>query len=151
MVMLVQHDISCPGRGLGHSDAAKRASDEYQLHRIANPIGSVGGWLAIALADGRSDHVLYPSKRDAARYQHGMEQFYAFTQIRPCNMSVCDAEVFLRIHRKMYDAGLRMTDPDNVRMPEPIRRSTREDMASQMRTITSGGRTRPSNLIIGGK
>lgn len=151
MTMLVMHDQSCPGRGFGHSDASKRMSDEYTMHRIANPYGAIGHWLAFRLSDGSSDHVLYDSKSDAVRHQHGNEQFYAFTQIRPCNMSVCDAEVFLRIHRKMYDAGLRMTDPDSARMPEPIRRSTREDMASQMRTITSGGRTRPSNLIIGGR
>jgi hypothetical protein len=151
MTMLVQHDVSCPAKGFGHTDEAKRASDAYTLHRLADPYGSIGSWIAIRLSDGRTDNTLYPSKSVAAGHQHHNEQWYAFAQIRPCNMTVCDAETFLRIHRKMYDAGLRMVDPDNARMPEPIRRLTREDQASQMRTITSGGRSRPSNLIIGGK
>jgi hypothetical protein len=133
------------GKG-DHSDAAKRMAAEWGMHRLADPIGNLGKWVAFALADGSSDHTLYDSKADAIRFQHHMEQYYAYCQIRPTSMSVCDAEVFLSVSRRMYKAGVRMEDPR-----EPIKRVGREDQASMMRTIETGGRTPASNLIVKGR
>jgi hypothetical protein len=114
---------------------------------MADPIGNLGQWFAVKLEDGTGDNELYPTKSICIRHQHGQERYFAYCQIRPTAMTVCDAEIFLSVSRRMYAAGVRMEDPH-----QPIKRASREDMASQMRTIESGGRFRPSNLIIpGGK
>lgn len=138
----MNHAAQCPQQAFGHSDAAKRVSEEYQLHRLADLYGSIGKWIAVALADGRSDHVLYDSKREAVRHQHHNEQWYAFIRIGPHTMTSCDAEIFLRMVRNLYDAGMRLTDPDAVHGGrEVIKRSTVEDMSMTALGI-------PTNLIL---
>lgn len=140
------HDRQCPLRMLpDHSDAAKRTSDAYRLHRLADPYGSVGHWFACRLTDGVTDQTLYDSKSDCIRHQHHNEQYYAFVQIVPSDMTPCDAETFLRVQRRLYEKGIRQADPDakgggKVMIP----RLTREDMGAQMRSIMRG--TQPTNL-----
>lgn len=148
-LVLIPHDINCPAKGLGHSDAAKRVSDTYRLHKAALGYAAQGRWLAVALADGLSDGVLYDCKRDAVCHQHHNEQLYAFICISPGDMSACEAEAFLQVNRMLYDKGLRMTDPDHVGGGrEMIHRSALEDERSLVRSINSRGRLRPSNLIL---
>lgn len=150
--MSMPHSIQCQKYGWQgeHSDAAKRLKDEYALHRLADPIGHIGRWFAVALQDGTSDHVLYDTRRDAVIHQHHNEMYYAYIQIVPSTMTMCDTEAFLAGVRKMYDKGIRLTDPDHrAGGREVITRATLEDQRSLMRTITRG--TRPSNLIIPGR
>jgi hypothetical protein len=128
-----------------HSDAAERMAAIWGMHRLADPIGNLGKWMAIKLEDGSSDNVLYDTKADAVAHQHHMEMYFAYCQIKPVPMTVDDAEIFLSVSRRMYKAGVRMADP-----LQPITRVGREDQASMLRTIETGGRTRPNNLITGG-
>jgi hypothetical protein len=125
-----------------HSDAAKRLSDTYRLHRLADHFGSIGHWFAVSLGDGSGDNCLYPSKDEAISHQHHNEENCAFVQIVPSDMTVCDAEMYLKIYRRLREAGIRVTNPKQM-----IPRLTREDMGSQMRSIVSGGQVRPGNLI----
>lgn len=135
--------------GQPHSDAAKRVADEFNLHRVASGQAAIGRWVAFTLADGTSDHQIYDTRWDAVTHQHHHEQQCMFLQITPTTLSVCDAEALLSMHRRMYDAGVRLVDPDHrAGGREVIRRVTREDMKAQIRTIATGGRTRPSNLIF---
>jgi hypothetical protein len=122
-----------------HSDAAKRVSDTYRLHRLADHFGSIGKWFAASLATGQGDNVLYDSKDDAVSHQHHNEEYFAFVQIVPSDMTVCDAETYLKVQKRLREKGIRVTDPK-----EMIPRLSREDMGSQMRSILYG--TRPSNL-----
>src|SRR5581483_7729869 len=134
------HTINCRNQAVEHSDAAKRVSDTYQLHRLAVPLECVGHWFAVALHDGSSDGELYPTKRACVRHQKHNEQFYAYVRMMPGTMTICDAEVFLSTYRKMYDAGLRMTDPDHSNGGiDMIPRATCEDQFSQVMSILSGG------------
>jgi hypothetical protein len=94
----------------GHSDAAKRVCDTYNLHRLASPYGTIGYWIACTLSDGSSDNVLYDSKQDAIRHQKHNENYYTFTQIVPSSMTECEAEVMLKTARMIYDMGGRMSD-----------------------------------------
>ena len=109
-----QHQPRCPienWTALGdHSDAAKRIADIYSLHRLADPYGNIGFWIACALADGQSDMVLYETKSDAIRHQHHNENWYTFIQIVPSTMTPCEAEVMLKVARMAYDRGWRITD-----------------------------------------
>lgn len=136
------HQHWCQQKALGHSDAAKRISDTYELHRIAGGLDTVGKWFAAALADGRTDNVLYDSKRDAVLHQHHNEQLYTFIKMNPGPMTPCDAEVMLKTARTLHDKGLRLTDPDDAHGGrDVIKRLTVEDQ----RTLAKG---RTSNLIL---
>lgn len=134
------HEAWCPKKDTPHTDAAHRLSDIYNLHRVADPHGSVGKWFASALADGSSDHVLYDSKHSCIRHQKNNEQYYTYIKIIPSTMSVCDAAVMLTTARRLYDAGMRMVDPDASHGGrDVIKRSSIEDMLAVMQM-------RPTNI-----
>jgi len=148
MSAVVAHDLNCP-RQTPHSDAAKRVADVYNLHRTAAGADAIGRWIAVALADGTSDQVLYDGKADAVRGQKHNEQFYAFIRIVPCSMSPCEADSFLRTSRAAYDAGMRLADPDHrAGGRELIPRLTVEDEFARVAAIISRGRTPQTNLIL---
>lgn len=141
------HVPRCPTAAFGHSDAAKRVADEYNLHRVANPVDSIRKWIAFRLEDGGTDHILYDSKSECVRHQHHNESRMMFICVAPTTMNVCDAEIMLAMHRRMYENGVRLTDPDDVRGGrDVIRRAAREDMKAQLRTIRSRGAVAPTNL-----
>jgi hypothetical protein len=120
-------------RPTGHSDAAKRCSDIVTLHAIC---GQVGRWVAIKLADGDSDGVVYDHRADAVRHQLH-EQLCAYVQIQPGGMQPCEAEVFLKYHRALYDAGFRLPDPE---FAQPLMPLTRRDARQQIRVLAKGPR-----------
>jgi hypothetical protein len=145
------HETRCPlnGTQAEHSDASKRLSDTYRLHRLADPIGSVGQWFAAALSDGNSDRTLYQNRADCVRHQHHNELYYCYVQIIPGDMNHCQAESFLETHRKLYDAGIKLTDMDHrAGGLSVIPRLTVEDQMAQMRSILSGGRLPQSNIRL---
>ena len=131
-----QHEPWCRMKMLGHTDAAKRTADNFNLHRVADPYGSIGKWIAVALNDGDSDRVLYDCKLDAVRHQHHNEQWYTYLKIIPSSMNLCEAEVMLATARNLYDKGMRMTDPDHKHGgPDIIKRLTVEDFLAQGRGV----------------
>lgn len=99
----------------GHTDAAMRCAENVNMHYAAIGWDAVGKFCAIALQDGGSDHVLYDHRRDAVRHQHHNEQWYCFVKIMPMSMGICEAQVYLDFHRKAYDAGFRLVDPEHPR------------------------------------
>jgi hypothetical protein len=133
----------------GHSDAAKRASDQWKLHRVALGLGAIGQWFAVRLSDGTGDGTLYPSKYEAVRHQHHNEMYYAFLCIAPTDLGVCDADVYIKTARALYDVGVRMHAPDDpAGGRSTIMRATREDQLSLTRSIARRGRTVPGNLVM---
>lgn len=122
-----------------HQDPARRFSDQYNLHRLANGAANldcVGKWFAVRLSDGKGDGVLYDSKLDCVVHQKGSEHHYVYTRIGPQSMNPCEADVMLRTHRRMYDRGMRMVDPDHrAGGLELIKRSSIEDQLAAMRGI----------------
>jgi len=93
------------------SDAAKRCSDEIRLHIAMKMYGK---WVAIRLSDGGSDHTAYDTRADAIRHQLHETQC-AYVKVPRDDMPPHHAEIFLAFHRKTYDAGFRLTDPDDRR------------------------------------
>jgi len=142
-----------PGeRGYKPTDEGRRVSDEYKLHRLADPYGSIGKWFMVRLYDGSAvDHTLYDSKRDAAQHAGHNERIYMFVQVTPHTMSPEDADAMLTLYRKVYDKGnLRFTDPDHAKGGyEPIRRLTQRDQYNQVAAMFGKGPA--SNLTIGRK
>lgn len=130
----MEHDRQCPWAGKEHSDAAKRINDTYHLHRTVDLYGAIGKWFACALHDGSTDGVLYDSKSDAIAHQHHNEQYYLYIQISPAMMTVCSAEVYLGVTRRLYDKGFRMVDPDHRGGGrELIKRASVEDQLAYLR------------------
>jgi hypothetical protein len=135
------HQVHCPFENRtpeGHSDAAKRVSDIYSLHRVADPYGNIGSWFAAALADGTSDMVLYDSKQSAISHQHHNENYYTFIQVVPAMMTPCETEVMLKIARMLYDKGNRQTDGNSKR--ELIRRLGWEDQVALSKGVVTNVR-----------
>ena len=127
------HDEGCSVKT--HSDAARRASDAVNLHYSVLGFDAVGKWVAVRLSDGRSDGVLYDSKREAVRHQAD-ERLCAFIRISPGGMNACRAESFLKMSRMARDAGFRLADPDAKHGGlDLIPRLTNEDQRRQMSAL----------------
>lgn len=142
-----RHDPGCEygldpgdsGRPTGHSDAARRVADIYMLHRIAGGIlGTVGKVFAVALADGRSDMVLYDTIADCIRHQRHNAKWYAYLRVGREEMSVCNAASVLKLHRDADATGLSFTDRDDPSFGmEIIPRLTAEDHQRMTRAIAA--------------
>jgi hypothetical protein len=126
-----------------HSDAAKRVADIYSLHRIADPYGNIGYWIACALADGQSDMVLYESRQDAISHQHHNEEWYTYIQIVPATITPCEAETLLRVARRAYDNGI--ARGDGMTRRELIRRLGWEDQSALANGIVQNIRVGRNN------
>jgi hypothetical protein len=107
------------------SDAARRCADTATLHVIADP-ANIGKWIAVRLADGKSDNTIYDSRRHAVQAHWFEEKYWAFCQLHPGGMQPKEAEVFLDYHRKLYDAGFRLPDPDTQMPVMPITAADRQ-------------------------
>lgn len=139
---MTRHEAWCQQKAFGHSDAANRVYDTYNLHRVAIGSDAIGKWFASALADGRSDNVLYDSKRECVRHQHHNEEYYTFIKIVPPSMRICEAEVMLKAARNLHSIGLRIADPDHKHGGlDVIKRLSVEDQLAQ-------ARGRNTNLIM---
>jgi len=135
-------------RTLIHSDEAKRLSDAYTMHRLADPIGNIGRWFAVAIADGTSgdNNTLYDNRLDAITHQHHNEMYYAYIQIVPSNMPVCDAEIYLAAVRNTYAARKSLIDRNHRNGGRDIiTRLTVEDQIAQSLGVGS------TNLVIPGR
>lgn len=93
------------------SQEAYRCSEIIRAH-IAD--GKTDGWVAVRLSDGGTDGIVYDTRRNAIRFQLHETQC-AYVQVPWDNFPVHHAERFLAIHRDLYKAGFRMTDPDDDR------------------------------------
>jgi hypothetical protein len=123
-------------------DAGKRIADTYIMHRLADPIGNLGKFMAVRLQDGTSDNTLYPSMQVAREVigRRDDEDRWLYIQIVPSQLPARDAAILLRGARKMYTAGIRQRAMDGRVM---IPRLAREDHISQLSSIFRG--TKPSN------
>lgn len=118
----------------GHSDAAKRFSDAYNLHRAA---GTSRGWIAVALADGSSDGEVYETREEAVRWQRHHEQWFFFATLDQASMSICAAESLLRYKRVMNKIEAADRDAPHGGL-EVIPRLAIEDVEAQIRAVRTG-------------
>lgn len=118
----------------GHSDAAKRLSDLYNLHKTA---GAARGWLAIKLENGDSDGRIYETRAEAVFWCKHNERRYFFCTLQAPSMSVCAAESLLRYKRIMNEIEAADRDAPHGGM-EVIPRLSAEDQEAQIRAVLSG-------------
>lgn len=123
----------------GHLDSSKRCADAVNLHWAALGFGSVGKWVAIRLRDGSSDGVLYDDKQSAVRHQ--LDEFLcAYVRLIGMTMTVCEAEIFLETHRRLYDSGMRLADPDSKTGGKQYLMSNRAEERLRVLNILRSGR-----------
>ncbi|WP_371591272.1 hypothetical protein [Streptomyces sp. NBC_00470] len=91
-------------------DAAQRLADAVNLHVAAGcalrEAGKVG-FVAIDLADGSSDGVLYESREDATRAQRSDYRFYV--KVGANTMASREAALLLLYSRRAHKAGVVFT------------------------------------------
>lgn len=136
--VLVRHDPGCKYAredGGAHSDAAKRFADWFNLHRMA---GARHGVIAIALADGSSDGVLYPDRLTAVEHMFPRDDRFCYIRLNggPC-MTVCEAASVLRWYRVMADMHRPNRDLPHGG-PEVIPRFTVEGREHQVEAVQTG-------------
>lgn len=108
-------------------DAGRRMSDAIRLAVVFHPFTEIiHSFMAFALADGSTDHTLYPSKRDAIAHQSN-EFLYAYLCLKnfPGGIKEKDAQLILNLHRYAYDQGQRFADRDGPSLIMPIDRQQR--------------------------
>lgn len=81
------------------------------------------GWMAFRLADGGSDNVLYDSRRAAIEHQSN-EFLCAYFSFRSClgGANPKDCQLFLDMHRHVYDNGGRLANPEAPDLMMPLAR-----------------------------
>jgi hypothetical protein len=130
---LVPHDHGCRYarlEGGGHSDAARRVSDTYNMHRAVMGFAPAGV-IAVSLADGTSDNTVYPSRESAVAHQHHNERWYAYIRLAAPSMSVCEAESVMRLQRQAAALAPAQLDEPNGGL-EVIPRLNAEDQQRQI-------------------
>lgn len=96
-----------------YSDAARRMSDLISLAITAQGFGVFGKWMAFRLSDGGGDGVTYDRKADAVRHQ--LHEFLCcYVKVPPTGMTPRQCQNFLHFNRQLYDAGMRVSDPDRA-------------------------------------
>jgi hypothetical protein len=101
------------------TDSAKRMAEAVGLAVVFHPEEVWhSGWMAFALADGSTNHTIYPSKTEAIAHMSN-EFLYAYLNLRNCigGMPVKDAQLWLDLHRHLYDNSGQMINPAEIIMP----------------------------------
>lgn len=95
---------------------AQRALEHLQLIQLVNGVSCEAKWVAISLADGSCDQRLYVSKKEAIRFQlHETQCAYLYWNGIP---RLGELRYFLDENENLYDAGLKLADPDTYVNPE---------------------------------
>lgn len=117
------------------TDAARRAYDVVAGYVGIVPFElRVKCWIALRLADGGSDGVIYDDRRECIRHQSDEKLCAYFTYRTAPNgfSSQKDAQLYLDYHRMAYDQGFRLPDPDDKHGgPELIVPTSREVIMAQ--------------------
>lgn len=95
-------------------DAARRVMESVNLHYQARLAAAAHDappqFVAIDLADGRSDGVLYDSRADAVRMTINSPRVYFYVRVGIEPMPFREAAIVLMQHRQAFKAGARFAD-----------------------------------------
>lgn len=134
--------MNAPGerQDVAITDAGRKAADAINLHRVA---GGVGRWVAIRLSDGGSDGRAYDTKADAVRNQLHETQC-AYTNVPPAPATPAEMTAWIDMHRRMYDANMRLHEPDAPQLVMPTAPGRRPRLAHRIHRDgrNGGGRRR---------
>lgn len=108
-----KHGLVVCSRCVVVTDAAKRMS--YAVNNVIahKSWGELqNGFMAFRIDDGTTNGTVYDSKADAMRFTD--EQYNAYFCFRQAmgGANPTDCQLFLNIHRHVYDSGGHMRNPD---------------------------------------
>lgn len=114
-----EHEDYCPHglivcrKCITVEDSGKRMADTVNLIIASNSWDTiVNSWIAISLANGGSDGVLYPTRESAVNHQSDPRYwFYLSLRNAQGGIKAIDAQLLINSQRSIYDAGGRMTEP----------------------------------------
>jgi hypothetical protein len=118
-------------RATTYSDDAKRFAAEVNLQLTAGGFDVIGKFMAIRLRDGGTDHAVYDSTAEAARFQPDEDKCFYF-QIPLDGLTDKEAAIGLQWYRAGHDAGQRYRTMDGNQLIMPI---TNEEIARQYRAL----------------
>jgi len=95
------------------TDAARRMSDNINARVVFTTWDQLcNAWMAFKLSDGSSDGVLYDTRDDAVNHQlHERMCAYFYMRNALGGTNPRDCQLFLDMHRNVYDNGGHFTDP----------------------------------------
>jgi hypothetical protein len=111
--LCAKHGYAVCSKCIVVTDAARRMSDRINLWVIGQPWDVLkNSWVAFRLNDGGTDGVLYDTREAAIRHQPD-ERYAAYFCMRNAlgGANARDCQIFLDVHRHVYDAGGRFVDP----------------------------------------
>jgi hypothetical protein len=117
------------------SDDCKKLSDSVNMHMLA---GNAGQFAAYKLQDVSTNNTVYPNRKEAVRILWPNQDYYFFVWVPPGGMDLLEAATYLQYNRDLYEAGMKMPDPDDAVSPDsiPTMPNTKEDAARQIRLLT---------------
>jgi hypothetical protein len=119
------------------TDAAKRMCDIINGILTFTPVWELRNkWIAIKLADGSYDGVVYDNRTDAITHQLD-ERFCAYVCLTTVMSGAkpLDCAIFLEQQRQAYDAGMRLHEPDAPQLLLPA--SAYDRMTGRRRNVVS--------------
>jgi hypothetical protein len=108
-----RHGMAVCSKCVVITDAARRICDQVNARITFTPWDQlVHSWMAFRLADGSTDGILYDS-RDAAIKHQSDERLCAYFSFRQAmaGANPRDCQLFLDLHRNVYDNGGHLTEP----------------------------------------
>lgn len=91
-------------------ESVKRLVGGYMDALMVDRTGRAGKWMAFRLSDGSTSGVVYDTHKQAKRFNQSAPCF--FLQLQPDGIRDRAARAILSFNRGLWDAGLRMGDPD---------------------------------------
>lgn len=138
LTILGKHDSGCRyarEEGGGHSEAAARLMDRYNLHKL---VGERAGWIQAKFADGDAwDSAVFATRQEAVNHSHHNEQYTAYINLQAPHMTLCEAASLLRF--QAHERKIMRPQVGEKSGLVVIPRLTIEDQARQLRAMSGHG------------
>ena len=111
---LCRHNLTVCKKCDSVEDSGKRMAERINLMLISQPWDVIcNSWMAFRLEDGNTDGVLYDTRADAITHQFD-ERWCCYFSMRNAlgGVDPLDCQLFINLHRQVYDAGGRLQDPE---------------------------------------
>lgn len=120
---LCRHGLQICEQCIIVTDAAKRMCDQINARlTFSNPWEVRSKWMAFRLNDGGTDGVIYDTREEAINHQID-ERFCCYFTFRSAMSGAkpLDCQIFLNYYRDMYDANMRMHEPEAPQLILPTK------------------------------
>jgi hypothetical protein len=95
-------------------DSGRRMAELINLKVICHPWDTIcNSWMAFNLGTGDSDNVLYDTRKAAIDHQPEERWCcYFFMRAAMGGVKASDCQLYINLHRQVYEAGGRLAEPE---------------------------------------